>query len=94
MLVQDNNLPPSHWQIGKIVELLPSKDGLIRSVVIETASKKHTGEKYAKKTSKLTRAVQKNCILPTEEEVDLSLLKVNETESASENENGQSEPST
>lgn len=49
VLVQDNNLPPSHWQIGRIVELLPSKDGLVRSVVIEVASKKHNDGKYAKK---------------------------------------------
>lgn len=87
VLVQDNNVPPSHWLIGKIVELLPSKDGLIRSVVVETASKKHSGGKYVKKTSKLTRAVQKICILPTEQEVDLTLLKMNDPISSQGDEN-------
>lgn len=71
VLVIDNNLPPSRWLIGRIIELLPSKDKLIRSVIIEVASKNNGSEKYKKKTTKLTRAIQKICILPTEIETDL-----------------------
>lgn len=71
VLVMDNNLPPARWLIGKIVRLLPSKDNLIRSVEIEVASKNNSGEKYKKKTTKLTRAIQKICILPTEAETDI-----------------------
>lgn len=73
VLVKDDNLPPSCWQIGKIIELLPSKDNLVRSVVIETASKKNSSGEYKKKTTKLTRAVQKICILPTENELEVMM---------------------
>lgn len=71
VLVKDDNLPPSCWQLGKIIELLPSKDGLVRSVVIETANKNNNASAYKKKTTKLTRAVQKVCILPTENELEV-----------------------
>lgn len=71
VLIKDDNLPPSGWQLGKVIELLPSKDGLIRSVVIETASKNQTSGVYKRKTTKLTRAVQKICILPTETEMEI-----------------------
>lgn len=80
VLVNDNNLPPSQWLIGKIVQILPSHDNLVRSVVIEVASKKHTSGKYVKKTSKLTRAVQKICILPTEAEIDIILPDIDESD--------------
>lgn len=54
MLIQDDNRPPSQWLLGRIVKLNMSKDGLVRSVDIETA------------TTKLTRAVQRICVLPIE----------------------------
>lgn len=58
VLVGDENQPPSRWLLGKITKLLPSKDGLVRSVVVQTQK------------SKLTRPVQKIVILPvaTEEQ--------------------------
>lgn len=52
VVIKDENLPPARWLLGRIVELIKSKDKLIRSVVIQTAK------------TKLTRAVQKVCILP------------------------------
>lgn len=52
VLVGDENQPPARWLLGKIIELIPSKDGLVRSVVIKTQK------------SKLTRPVQKIVILP------------------------------
>lgn len=75
VLIVDDNLPPSHWLIGRVIELMPSTDGLTRTVVLEVASKKNAGEKYSKKTSKLTRSVQKICALPTENDYDVSLYK-------------------
>lgn len=80
VLVVDNNLPPSHWQIGRIVEIQPSKDGLVRTVVLEVASKKNGGGKYTKKTTKLIRSVQKLCILPTEKDYDLSIYQYGTSE--------------
>lgn len=52
VLIGDENLPPARWLLGRIIELIASKDGLIRSVVIKTAK------------SKLTRPIQKIVILP------------------------------
>lgn len=52
VVIKDDNRPPSQWLLGKIEELILSKDGLVRSVVIKTAK------------SKLTRAVQGICLLP------------------------------
>lgn len=75
-VIVDDNLPPSLWLIGRIVELQTSADGLVRTVVLEVASKKHSGSNYVKKTTKLTRPVQKICILPTEDEFDLSIYQV------------------
>lgn len=91
VLVVDENLPPSHWLIGRIIELNPSKDGLVRTVTLEVASKKSDGLNYVKKTTKLTRPVQKICILPTEDEYDLSMYKfspseIQTTENTNENE--------
>lgn len=68
VLVKDDNLPPAQWQMGKIVELLPSKsDENSRSVVIQMPN----GRKF-------TRAVQKICILPTEAEMDVVIHDVAE----------------
>lgn len=72
VLINDNNQPPSQWLIGRITELIPSSDGLVRSVVIEVAHKTE-GDNYTKKTTKLTRAIQKISILPTDMEIDVFL---------------------
>lgn len=52
VVIKDDNRPPAQWLLGRIIELILSRDGLVRSVVIQTAK------------SKLTRAVQSICILP------------------------------
>ncbi|CAK5087160.1 unnamed protein product [Meloidogyne enterolobii] len=39
VLVQDKNIPKNYWQMGKIVELVKSKDGLIRSAKIKSKGK-------------------------------------------------------
>lgn len=52
VIIKDENLPPSRWLMGRIIELIKSKDGLVRSVVVQTPK------------TKLKRAVQKICILP------------------------------
>ena len=47
VLIKDDNLSRNAWMIGRIVEILPSKDGLVRNVMVKTSS------------SLLRRAVQK-----------------------------------
>lgn len=73
VLIVDNNSPPSHWQIARVSEAKPSKDGLVRTVVLEVPTKTKVGAEYHKKTIKLTRAVQKICVLPTESEFSIVL---------------------
>lgn len=55
-VIKDENLAPAHWLMGRIVELIPSNDGLVRSVKLKTA------------TGQLSRPVQKICILPVDSE--------------------------
>lgn len=54
VVLPDGNLPASQWLMGRIIELIPSKDGLIRSVKIQTHK------------SIYTRPIQKISILPIE----------------------------
>lgn len=77
VVVTDEATSPSHWPLGKIVELLPSKDGLVRSIVIEIAlpinpddidKENLSKSKKGRATTKLTRPVQKVCVLPDETE--------------------------
>lgn len=67
VLLQDENLPPSKWLMAKVCELLPGRDGLVRNVVVEIATRKkpRPGETRGKR-KRLTRAIQKLCILPSE----------------------------
>lgn len=52
VLIADENLSPGRWLMGRIIELIPSKDKLIRAVVVKTPK------------SKFTRPVQKIKVLP------------------------------
>lgn len=56
VLIRDENLPPTQWKLGRIVELIPGSDGLVRNVLIKTAK----GE--------FKRPVQKICVLPVDSE--------------------------
>ena len=47
VLINDPCLSRNTWVIGKIIEIIPSKDGFVRNVIVQTS------------TSKLRRAVQK-----------------------------------
>lgn len=55
-VIKSENFPPSAWALGRILRIIKGKDGLVRNVVIQTA------------TNQLTRPVQKICILPTEKD--------------------------
>ena len=58
VLIKDENLPPTHWAMGRIIETHKAKDGCVRSVTLKT------------QTGKLQRSIRKICILPTDQELE------------------------
>lgn len=54
ILLKDENLPPAQWRMGRIIELLPGKDGLVRNILVRTDR------------TTLKRPIQKICILPVD----------------------------
>lgn len=56
VLVVDENLPPLYWRLGRILLLHPGQDGLHRVATLQTSS------------GSITRAVQKLCLLPNDNE--------------------------
>ncbi|XP_017463990.1 PREDICTED: uncharacterized protein LOC108357424, partial [Rhagoletis zephyria] len=62
VLIRNENLPPSHWRIGRIVEVHPGTDGLVRIVTIEYNSEKRTPEGLFIK-HRCQRPVQEVCRL-------------------------------
>ncbi len=51
VLVRHENLPPTHWRLGRITEVHPGRDGLVRNATLVTSY------------GVCTRAVQKLCLL-------------------------------
>ncbi|XP_058827050.1 uncharacterized protein LOC131687034 [Topomyia yanbarensis] len=56
VVIVDANQPPMRWKLGRIDELHPGQDGVVRVVTVKTA------------TGRLTRPVEKLCLLPRIEE--------------------------
>ncbi|XP_055597349.1 uncharacterized protein LOC129747262 [Uranotaenia lowii] len=56
VVICDDNSPPIHWKMGRIHEVHPGIDGVVRVVTLKTA----TGFK--------TRAVERLCLLPVQPE--------------------------
>lgn len=54
VLLKDENTPPLHWKIGRVCDVIPGQDGIIRVVSVKTAS------------GTVKRAVAKICVLPIE----------------------------
>lgn len=54
ILLKEDNIPPLHWNLGRVVETHPGHDGLTRVVTIKTA------------TSTLKRPIVKICALPSQ----------------------------
>lgn len=65
VLLCEDNVAPTHWQIGRIHELIKSRDGLVRSVVVllPTSNYNRTTKRKVR-----VRPVQKLCVLPIEPE--------------------------
>lgn len=60
VLLIDPNTPRGSWPLGRIVEVRPGEDGVVRSAVVRTA------------TTELTRPVAKICLLEEESTQELS----------------------
>lgn len=58
VLIKNENLPPTFWAMGRILEVVKAKDGKVRSVKLKL------------KDSILYRSVRKLCVLPTDDDLD------------------------
>ncbi|XP_069968662.1 uncharacterized protein [Bactrocera oleae] len=72
VLILNENLPPTHWRIGRITKVHPGSDGLVRIVTVEYNSDKRTTEGLFVKHY-CQRPVQKICRLidPNQEVLNL-----------------------
>lgn len=52
VLLQNENLPPAKWELGRVLQALPGADGLVRVCQVKTAQ------------TVLTRPIHKMCLLP------------------------------
>ncbi|XP_062716752.1 uncharacterized protein LOC134292062 [Aedes albopictus] len=58
VIIKEDNLPPLKWAMGRIVDLTPGNDGLVRVAEVRT-----TG-------GVIKRSISKICPLPTEQQLD------------------------
>ncbi|XP_025192629.1 uncharacterized protein LOC112592689, partial [Melanaphis sacchari] len=56
-IIRDENAPPTKWKLGRVVNVHPGKDGVVRVVTMRLGS-----------GAELKRPIVKLCLLPTEEE--------------------------
>ncbi len=66
VLIIDDNSPRGTWPIGRVVELIKAKDGVVRSAVVKTT----LGEQRRDGTTnyrEYTRPVMKLCVLLTKD---------------------------
>lgn len=61
VLIKDDNLPPMHWRLGRIVEVHPGKDSKVRVVSVKT------------QLGVIKRPITKVCVLPITDNVKNSL---------------------
>lgn len=59
VIIKDDRLPPNQWILGKIIELHPGNDDLVRVVSIKT------------KNGIYKRCVSKICKLPSNEQISI-----------------------
>ncbi|XP_044313286.1 uncharacterized protein LOC123037287 [Drosophila rhopaloa] len=58
VLIKDENLPPMRWPLARVTALIPGRDGVCRVADLKTS------------TCDIRRAVNKLCLLPTNDEVE------------------------
>ena len=56
VLILDQNSPRGHWPLGKVINVIPGPDNVVRSAIVKT------------KTGELTRPVSRLCLLEVGEE--------------------------
>lgn len=59
VLVKENNLPPMCWLLGRVIDIHPGADGVVRIVTIRT------------KSGSVKRAAAQVCVLPLESDNNL-----------------------
>lgn len=67
VVIIDDNLPPAKWLMGRVLEIHPGRDGLVRMVTLQTKSKDNDygkGDSVNKKPQTLQRPIAKICKLP------------------------------
>lgn len=57
VVIKEDNLPPSKWLLGRVTETFAGEDGLVRKVIVRTA------------TTSLTRPITKISILPIDKPI-------------------------
>lgn len=69
LLLMDENFPRGQWPLTRVVEVVPSKDGLMRSAKVKTSSTVVTRANGEIKTNTtiLTRPLTKLCRLEIDE---------------------------
>lgn len=58
VIIQDDKLPPLRWKMGRILDVHPGSDNVVRVVTLKTAN------------GLLTRPVEKICILPSSADIE------------------------
>lgn len=58
VLLQEENIPPQQWKMGRITSTHPGEDGVVRVVTVKTAS------------SEYKRAVTRICLFPDVDSID------------------------
>lgn len=66
VLIIEDNYPPAQWSMGKIIEVFPGDDNLIRVVNVKTAN------------SIMKRPIHKLCVLPVKDENQTEKEPLNE----------------
>ena len=69
VLIIEDNTPPTHWPLAKIISLHPNKDGLVRKVSLRVCvggKENLSNTKKSIKTTELIRPVTKLVYLPVE----------------------------
>lgn len=57
VVMKADNMPPSQWQRGRIIEIFPGQDGAVRSVTVKTASGEYQ------------RPITRLCVLPVNQQM-------------------------
>lgn len=77
VLLADETYPRGQWPLGLVVEVLPSRDGYVRTVCVKTSSSVATKARRQRKgeykvtSTVLTRHVSKLCFLEMDNNSEL-----------------------